>query len=82
MLYNKIMYFCWSNEVSSDICFVNRIASAIRKHIVPQEALAGAGVAVGVEESSEGWVVISALEVVEARLFDDGLPLEANWDDF
>lgn len=39
-------------------------------------------VAVGVEKSAEGWVVISALEVVEARLFDDGLPLEANWDDF
>ena len=40
----------------------------ISKHIVPQEALAGAGVAVGVDESTEGGVVISALEVVEARL--------------
>ena len=44
------------------------IVSAIRKHIISQEALAGAGVAVGVEEPSQGGVVISALEVIEARL--------------
>ena len=45
----------------------NRIVPAVRKHIVPQEALAGAGVAVGVEEAAKGGVVISGLQVVEAR---------------
>ena len=44
--------------------------------------MARAGVAVGVEESSEGGIVISALEVVEARLFDCGLPLRSIWDGF
>ncbi len=33
-----------------------------------EEALPGAGVAVSVEEAAEGGVVISAPEVVEARL--------------
>ena len=50
------------------IHIIHRIIPAVREHIVPEKSLAGAGVAVGVEESSEGWVVISALEVVEARL--------------
>ena len=40
----------------------------IRKHIIPQEALAGACVAVGVEEALDDGIVISALEVVEACL--------------
>ena len=52
------------------------VIPAIRKHIIPQEALTSAGVAVGVEESAEGGVVISALEVVEARLGDEVLSLE------
>ena len=46
----------------------NWIIPTVRKHIVPEEALAGAGVAVCVEESSEGRIVISALQVIEARL--------------
>ena len=46
---------------------IYRVVPAVRKHIVPQEALAGAGVAVSVEESAEGGVVISGLQVIEAR---------------
>ena len=61
------MYFCWSNEVSGEIYLGNRIITTIRKHVVPEEALAGACIAVGVDESSEGGVVISALQVIEAR---------------
>ena len=57
-----------SNIVPGGICACNWFIVAICKHIEPQEALAGARVAVGVEESSEGWVTISALEVIEARL--------------
>ena len=46
----------------------HRTVFTVRKHIVPQEALAGTGVAVSVEESAEGGVVVAGLEVVEARL--------------
>lgn len=37
--------------------------------------MAGATVGIGVEESSHGGVVISGLEVIEARLFGHGLSL-------
>ena len=53
------------------------IIPAVRKHIVPQEALAGACVAVGVEEALDHRVVISALQVIEARLFDGAVAVEA-----
>ncbi len=46
----------------------------IRKHIIPQEALTGACVAVGVEEALDDGIVISGLEVIEARLRDCVLP--------
>ena len=46
----------------------HRIVIAVRKHVVPDKPLAGAGVAVGVEEAAQGGIVISALEVIEARL--------------
>ena len=52
--------------VTTIIISITRIIPAVRKHIVPQEALAGAGVAVGVEEAAQGWVVVTGLEVVEA----------------
>ena len=52
-----------------------RIILTVRKHIVPQEALAGAAIGVCVEEALDDGVVISALEVVEACLFDCILPL-------
>ena len=55
--------------VAANVYGINRIVVTVRKHIVPQEALAGAGVAVGVEEAAQGRVVVAALQVVEARLF-------------
>ena len=54
-----------------------RIILTVRKHIVPQEALAGAAIGVCVEEALDDGVVISALEVVEACLLSYGLPLMA-----
>ncbi len=59
------------------IFIAHRIIPAVRKHIVPEEPLPRAAVGIGVEESAEGRVVISALEVVEARLYDSKLPLRA-----
>ena len=46
------------------------IIPAVCEHIVTKEALAGAGVAVGVEEALDDGVVVSALQVIEARLYD------------
>ena len=54
--------------MASWINAINRIIPTVCKHIVPQEALAGTGVAVSVEEAAQGGIVVSALEVVEARL--------------
>ena len=52
------------------IAKICRTIPTIRKHIVPQEPLAGAGVAVRVEETLDDGIVISALEVIEARLYN------------
>ena len=58
---------------------INWIIPTVRKHIIPQEALAGAGVAVGVDESAESWVIISALEIIEARLFIEVVASVPEW---
>ena len=44
------------------------IIPAVRKHVIPEEALTGAGVAVGVEEALDDGVIVSALEIIEAGL--------------
>ena len=41
----------------------------IREHIAAEEALTGGGEAVGVDEAADLWVVITALQVIESRLF-------------
>ena len=54
---------------ASGIVCGHRIIPAVRKHIVTQEALSGAGVAVGVEEALDDGIVISGLQVIEPRLY-------------
>ena len=49
------------------------IIPAIRKHIEPGEALASTAVGVRVEEAADDGVIISALQVIEAGLFDAAL---------
>ena len=46
----------------------NRIIIAVRKHIIREEALAGAAVGVRVEKPLDDGVVVSGLQVIEARL--------------
>jgi len=46
----------------------NRIISALCKHIVADKTLSRAGKLVGIDESADLGVVISALEVVESGL--------------
>ncbi len=55
------------NNSACGILARNRIVVTISKHVISQEALAGAGVTVGVEESAQFRVVISGLQVIEAR---------------
>ena len=45
-----------------------RIITTIRKHIVPQEPLPGAGIPIRIDKPLDHRVVIPALEVVQPRL--------------
>ena len=56
---------------------IYRIIITVRKHIIPQEPLAGAGVAVGVDKPAQGGVIVAAEEIIPAGLFEEGLPLMA-----
>ena len=58
------MEYC--KEFTIVICPVHRIVVAIREHIAPEEALAGGGEAVGVDEAADRGVVIAALQIIEA----------------
>ena len=62
------MLWIYFNFCSTMVNKQNWIVLAVRKHIVPQKSLAGAGVAVGVEEAAQGGVVVAGLQVIEARL--------------
>ena len=53
---------------SSVVAITYRIIPTIREHIAAEEALAGGGEAVGVDEAAEIGVVITALQVIEPRL--------------
>lgn len=55
----------------------NRVILTVREHIVPQEAPASACVAVCVEEAAQGRVVVAALQVVEARLYDGKIAMRS-----
>ena len=52
------------------------IVQAIGKHIVAQDTLAGGNKGIGIDESADLGVIISALEIVEPRLFGAAL---ATW---
>ncbi len=63
--------------VPARVRVIDRIIPAVREHIVSGEPLAGAGVAVRVEEPLDDGVVISGLQVIEARLFGGVGAIEA-----
>ena len=58
----------FNKEVPRRIRTIGRGVVAVSKHIVPEEALAGAAVGVRVEKALDDGVVISGLKVIEARL--------------
>ena len=48
------------------IASIHRIVEAIGKHVIAQNALAGGGEGIGIEEAGEGGVIVARLEVIEA----------------
>ena len=51
----------------------NRIVVAIREHVVSDYPLPGAYEDVGVDEPAHGGVVITAVQIIELRLFGMGV---------
>jgi hypothetical protein len=43
-----------------------RIVQAVGEHVIAEQALAGGGVCVGVDESAEAGIVITGLQVIQA----------------
>ena len=61
--------------MSTYIRLIHAIIPAVCKHIVTQQALAGAAVGVCVEEAADGGVIVAGLQVIEAGFFGRGLSL-------
>lgn len=57
----------------------NRIITAIGKHIIAQQALAGGGEGIGIDESAEAGDVVAGLEVVQAGFNVLGLATMSNY---
>ena len=55
--------------MSGLIGIVARIVKTIAKHITAEDTLAGGGVGVCVDESTDGRIVISGLEIIEPGLY-------------
>ena len=54
--------------LATKIASINRIVEAIGKHVIAQQALAGGGEGVGIEEAGGGGVIVAGLEVIKASL--------------
>ena len=47
---------------------IHRIIQTVGKHVIAQDALAGGGVGIGIDESAQFGIVVTGLEVVERGL--------------
>ena len=47
---------------------IHRIIQTVGKHVIAQDALAGACIGVGIDESAQFGIIITGLEVVERGL--------------
>ena len=65
--------------MSSWVGVIYRIIIAIGEHISAEEALAGTAVGVGVYESGDSGVIITALEVIEAGFVIIVIATVADW---
>ena len=62
------MYLRSSIISTTYVIVIDWIIPTVRKHIVPQEALTGGGETVCIDKAAQGGVVVSGLQVIEARL--------------
>ena len=60
---------------SRDIDSEHRTIPAVGEHVIAQEALAGRGVDVGTDESTDLGIIISGLEVVQLRILGKALAI-------
>ena len=59
------------------ICAHNRVVPAVQVHVVPQHALAGGNIDIGVDKPSNLRVIVAGLEVVQPRLGIVNIPTVA-----
>ena len=52
---------------TTGVRMVDWVIPAVCEHVASQDALAGGDIGVGVDEPAHLWVIISALQVIEAR---------------
>ena len=52
---------------SRNVNTINWAVQTIGKHVIAQNALAGGGVGVGIEESTNGGVIIPGLQIIQAQ---------------
>ena len=69
----RIIYLTVSRNANSGYCtgsiFQNyRIVQTVGKHVIAENTLAGGNEGIGVEETAECGIVITALEVIETQL--------------
>ena len=57
-----------TGDSSASVFKIGRIIIAIREHITAEDALAGGGIGVGVEEAAQLGVVVAGLEVVQTGI--------------
>ena len=55
--------------MSGLIGIVARIVKTIAKHITAEDTLAGGGVGISIDESTDSGIVISGLEIIEPGLY-------------
>ena len=65
------------DTLSTWIRAIYRVAPAICKHIASKDALAGGGVAVRVDESAEGGIVIPALQIIQSQLLNGAVAVRS-----
>jgi hypothetical protein len=52
---------------------INWIITAVGKHVIAEDALAGGNEGIGVDEAADGGIVITALQIIEAGILGGGL---------
>ena len=52
---------------------MHRIVTAVGKHVIPEDTLAGGNECVCIDESADGGIVVTALQIIESGISDGRL---------